>query len=351
MEKLSNYEIMAAIIEDNAAQYQDRIPQLTRDNIEAVGNAILGSSYDGDKNVFINELINKIGLTKLSRCEISNPFEKFRGEEIPYGEALEDIYVDVVKSEDNTKIYDDDAENNPYKIFKPNVKANYHVFDDERNYPVTIYDRKLRLAFKTPNGLDELINAIVAVLNDSRSLDAYIVGKHMLSADKIYGLADQTVEITKSNNDDVEVGAMYNAIRQGIAAMTQPSTKLNAQGATRMCRKDGLSLIVRADYKLLFDNYLKGVYNLSLVDLGVDIIEIDSFDTADHVASLIENSGYKYHEGYRATTAQRNERRDYWNYFGKIRQLQSYSLFKNAMRFVLKDGAVTATGEDEVVEA
>lgn len=330
-----NYTMLKTILGNNQTQYEGRIPELTRQNITAVGNAIL--NYSPAKNDIINTLINKVALTRMQSVKIKNPFAVFKGEAILYGESVEDICVDVISAIDDTQKPSAQTDDDPFKRYAPDVKVCYHVKDDEKVYPVTIDEKRLAKAFRSEDGLQRLTDYIVGVLRKSADLDSYIVGKHMLSLDKQYVNEAQKITITKGG--DTEVQNVYDTLKDLITAMEQPTREFNSLKTMRMCDKNDLVLIIRGDYKNKIDDYLKGVYNLSLIELGVEVIKIDSFDTDDQIAVLMEKDAYRYHEGAQETDAIYNPKRSYWNYFAKIRQLQSLSLFCNAVKISLVDGA------------
>ena len=66
-------------IRDNASQaYQDRVPEATRNNIEAVGEAITDLSDAVVYNEFIGTLANMIYAPELIDKSWSNPLGKFK---------------------------------------------------------------------------------------------------------------------------------------------------------------------------------------------------------------------------------------------------------------------------------
>jgi flagellar motor switch protein FliM len=71
-----NIQILNTIWTNASTNYQDRVPQATRDNITAVGNAIL--NYQAAKNEFLDALVNKIALQLVSSKMAKNKLAKFK---------------------------------------------------------------------------------------------------------------------------------------------------------------------------------------------------------------------------------------------------------------------------------
>jgi hypothetical protein len=100
--------------------YQDRIPVATRDNIVAVGNAIL--EYDPTYNEFSN-LLNKIGMTIVNNALADNVLAQFKGAPLPYGTTVEEIWVEQAKAEGAF----DPTGANPLGRRLSDIKVYYHA--------------------------------------------------------------------------------------------------------------------------------------------------------------------------------------------------------------------------------
>lgn len=307
-----------------STEYQDRIPVAVRDNIAEVGNTIL--SYTPTKNQFLDILVNKIGLTLVSRNEYANRFAPFKGEPINYGDTIEDIYVDLMEAQaynpDNT---------NPFGQVKPNLKVLYHKVDRELQYKVTINDALLRRAFKSAEGVNNLVTSIVDSLYTSKSYDEYIMTKHLLSGD-IYG---KTVYLGADTDPAVLAKNVLTQVRSLISAMGYMSTEYNKLGTNQNTPAEDLYLIIRSDVKLAIDmDVLAGVFNLDKVDINAHIIEVDNYEDATHVFSLIDGRGMRLHDVLDDAETIRNPEGKYTNYYVNHWALQSFSTYRNAVKGV-----------------
>ena len=72
----SNIEYANAIRKEASAQYQERIPQATQENINEVTEAIM--TYPNAKNEFIDVLTNKVSQVKFMNKLFNNPYKFFK---------------------------------------------------------------------------------------------------------------------------------------------------------------------------------------------------------------------------------------------------------------------------------
>lgn len=304
-------------------EYKSRIPQAVQDNITAVGNAIL--EYTPTKNEFLNMLVNKIGLTIVSRIEYANRFSVFKGEPIRYGDTIEDIYVDLVEAQ----AYNPNNEN-PFPQKKPNINTLYHKVDREMQYKVTINDDLLRRAFRSQDGVNNLVTSIIDSLYTSKSYDEYLMTKHLLSGD-IYG---KVVEIPTGTTKEIAQNTL-SIIRSMISAMSYMSTEYNKLNTNQNTSSNDVYLILRSDIRLSIDmDVLAGIFNLDKVSLDAHIIEVDSFEDENHLFSLIDRRGMRIHDALDDAETIRNPEGKYTNYYVNHWALQSFSIYRNAIKGV-----------------
>lgn len=304
--------------------YKSRIPTATQENLSEVANAIL--AYEPAKNEFLTNLFNKIGLTLISKIDFNNPFARYRGARIEYGDTVEDIYVDLQVG------YEYDQTNtDPFGQSKPNVQALYHTINFEMQYKTTINDSLIRRAIRTPNGLTDLVTSCVAALRDSADYDEYICTIKLLSNDSIYGKIVYLGEAT--GNKKTDSTNLLTAIKNVGSSMRFMSKEFNQMKTNQVCSFDRQLLIIDYKYKDSIDlDVLAGVYNLSKADIAQRIIEVEGFiENTGLACVVVDERGFKLNQALVDGGMIYNPQGLYTNHFYNNWEVISWSLYRNAV--------------------
>ena len=89
-----------------------------------------------------------------------------------------------------------------------------------------------------------------------------------------------------ASDADVYAGGLWDALRKyANSKFRQPNSAYNIARKTAI--SPSVDIIMKADDKLLVDNYLKGVYNLNKTDIDANIILIDDFATIANVPNTV----------------------------------------------------------------
>ena len=113
-------DLINAIRTTASTEYQTRIPEATRTNIADVGNAI--TSFEGDKEVFLNTLVGKIITTIVNDKMYTNKLARFNKGNLEFGSTIEEVYTEIISSH----AYNKDAVD-VFAKNKPTVKALYQT--------------------------------------------------------------------------------------------------------------------------------------------------------------------------------------------------------------------------------
>lgn len=185
----NSLDILNSIRSVAGADYQERIPEATRENIATVGNTILQKS--ASLNTFFNELHNRIGRVIVSRMsEMEDIYSVFGNEELPYGDTIQEIFVDIPKAKPFEGAETETPES-MLRVEKGVLHVEYTSIDRKLFYKQTISKAELKEAFLTPEKLDDLIRGLVDAMNTALSYDKYIMftetllthANYILSAD------------------------------------------------------------------------------------------------------------------------------------------------------------------------
>lgn len=311
--------------------YQERIPEATKQNLADIADAIL--SYTPLKNEVLTEVINKIAFTVIRTAEYESIFSRFRGEDIIYGDTIEEIQITVPEGYDPRTVSSD-----PFSKVQPSVKACYHTINAEQQYKQTITDVEFRKAVKSPNGLDSLVNGIIASMTDAMMIDDDLKCLEVLSNTGVYG---QIVYMGAKTNDDAkDAKTLVKAIKQTGSAMKHVSNKWNFLRILKQLPMSRQVLVITSEWKDKIDlDYLAGVYNLNKVEIAQRIIEVDEFIGLENaVACLIDERALMYHKSLQDGGMIYNPQGvPYTNHFLNSWGVFSFSLFANSALFVFAD--------------
>lgn len=303
-----------------------------------------GSTYTATANQFLSALVNKILYQQVSSMEFSNPFKKYDGFPINYGDTIENIFVELPAGYK----FDKDA-TDPFTKRIPSVKSLYATINYELQYETTIQDSLLRRAAVSEYGFMNLIDTILSTLAKSMSFDEYKGTIAMLNNEDLY--ADGFESITQGSDDTETAKIITKKIIDTVSSFQLPMTSNNKAGVLNSCRPEDCLLVIK--YGLLNSinlDYLTGVFNLSKVDLVKNIIPVDGFQVAkpgeedptlvgeDIDFVIIDSRGFDNHVALQDGGMIYNPKGKYTNHFMNLWKIVAFKTFANARAFKLVAG-------------
>jgi hypothetical protein len=327
----SNLTTLNTIWDNASTEYQNRVPQATRDNITAVGNAIL--NYSATKNEFLDALINRISLVLVSSKMAKNKLGQFKAGMIEYGSDIEEIYTSMASAVPFSVAT---AETDVYKRVKPDVKSIFHRVNRQDMYKVTIEEGQIKRAFLSNDGLGKLVSTIVNSLYSGDTYDEYTLYKETIAK---YWQDDKNsktavIDTMKVQDQNTAKAFMRNII-QTSKDMSYMNTNFNAMGVKQFTDLSDQVLILHKNVATYLDtDLLAWVYDGKKFDPNVQVIEVDNFGSlANTQAVLVDRNWFRIFDKLFETRNIYNPQGLYWNYFLHHHQLLSYSLFQQAVRF------------------
>lgn len=319
--------------------------ELPADILDTLGTA-QGDTYQATANQFLSALVNKIVMQSVEDATFENPFKKYDGRPIRFGDTIENIFVEMPKGYK----YDKDA-TDPFTRKNPSVQSLYAVINYEMQYETTIYDSLLRRAALTEYGFMNLIDTILAQLRKSMNIDEYFATIRMLNNADIYANGFET--ITKDADQSKTAAAVAEKIVNVTSAFQHPMTANNKARVMNVTAPSDVLLVIKYDLLNSINlDYLTGVFNLSKVDLIKNIITVDSFQVAtdDEEAEsplvgedidfiIIDTKGFDNHVALEDGGMIYNPKGKYTNHFMNLWKIISYKYFHNARAFKLVTGA------------
>lgn len=312
-----------------------------------------GTSFTAKANQFIEALVNKIVYQKVDRMEFNNPFAKFEGYKVNYGDTIENIFVDLPTG------YTFDKDNtNPFEKFVSNVKTLYASINFEMQYPLTIQDSLLRRAVLREYGLMDLVANLISSLGTRKSIDEYQAVVYMLNNKDIYAGGFEQVDVSAEATEIAKYKAITQKIIDVVTDFALPCKDNNKLGVLNSTPTSRALLVIKQEALNHINlDYLAGVFNLEKVDLIKNIIPVRDFrvikpgDTSvepevdpsavgdDLEFVVLDTAGFDIHPALQDSGMIYNPRGKYTNHFTNDWMIIAYKYYFNARAFKVKYSA------------
>lgn len=326
------------IANDNGKlDYENRIPEATRDNLADIGKALY--EYKPALNEFLNELINKIGLTFVHTKMYSNKLKFLKKGMLNFGDTIEEIFVDIAKAKHYTPVPADNNLCDVWEVNKPKIVSAFHKINREDMYTVTINEEMLKRAFTGYANFDSFIAGIFNSLYKADEYDEFVLFKQLLGETiKNSYLVHVDKPVDKATAESMSIAMRANGLR-----LEYLSREYNQAGvATNTDLRDQI-LILRSDVVPELDvRELSNSFNLSLAQpISGRIIVVDDFGLGNDeiIGAIIDRDFSMIYDTMYRTDSIYNPRHLYWNYFVHHHQIIASSPFSNAIGFTT--GSVT----------
>lgn len=348
------------VIRQNASyEYQQNIPAITSEkDLPAVGEALFG--YPALANQFINALINRIALVRVKSATFNNPFVDLKKGYLDNGETIEEVFTEIAKAREFNV---EKAEQRELKRTIPNVRSAFHTMNWRVQYPVTIQNEDLRMAFLSAEGVTDLIAKIVDAVYRGAEYDEYLLFKYLMikaiAHGKMYPVA---IDMSDIKNSAVEFRSYSNKL-------TFIGTQYNIAGVHVNTDKADQYIFMDSEFNAQFDvNVLASAFNMDKADFMGRLHLVDdwgSFDndrfseivdatdmiepvtaeelaiTAGVKAVLVDKEWFQVYDNLANFTEKYVSSGLYWNYFYNVWKTISSSPFSNAVVFMDEDSVIS----------
>lgn len=305
-------------------EFQSRFDSVTQENFVEVANGLL--NYPVLRNEFCSYLINKIGRTYVNAMISKNPLAFLRGEELPFGAVIEDMFVEIAKS---TTFDPEGKQTLDRKV--PDIKVLYYVKNVDLTYKVSISDKELKKAFFDEGQMGALLERITGSLYQGARHDMFVMTKELIANFDGFTLINMTAF------DDTEATAKANgkAIQGAVMYAGFDSRDYNAAGIMNNVPDGDGILIMRADARINLNmDYLANVFNLSLAELSARTIVVDNFNDRDDILAVYcSRAFFQIHYLYEGIETQRNAEGRFTNYTLVEEAIYAASKFQPAIAF------------------
>ena len=206
----TSVEILNAIRSVAGDDYQSRIPEATRTNIASVGNTIL--SYTPTTNMFLTELLNRIGRVVIKKLDtMPDVYAVFGEERLEFGDTIQKIFIDIPSAH----AFEGTATANPASMLaieKGKIHVEYTKVDRKLYYKTTISVAEIKEAFTNVSALDEFVRGLIEGMARAFSVDKYVMDTHVLAEQCKYvkSMKDQVASANVRVIEVPESVAKYN---------------------------------------------------------------------------------------------------------------------------------------------
>ena len=342
---MTNVNLLNAVRNTMSVDYRDRVPQATKDNIDAISKTLTDPYNPMARNELVPALVNLIVSQSISTEAFRNPLRILNSNAMPYGNGEQEVYVNFAQGyahDANISIEDATA------IYDSYIMALYHKINFNNDYPVTIYFEDLRGAFLDSYGLKNLISAKVESIVSACNWDEFTTAKELIASAKragqIYPVHVDAV------TDQASANALAKQIQSYIDKIQFPNPLYNFAGATSAAKEDTILLFVDPDTKAAMnvDSYASA-YNLDRMIPKAQQVLIDNFNDAEGiVAVLVDKRFFKVREQYRLMVQDNVNRGLRWNSTYTVKEMFSYSLFYPVIVFTTEDVLVSSINATNV---
>lgn len=345
-------ELLNKIREGASTEYQTRVPQATKDNIQEIGRVM--DIYEVQYNEFVNALMHRIGKTMVSTALFTNKLKKFKAGTVLTGQDVEDIFVHAFKQAEGS--YDPEGGMgeggiHPFKRRDyEDTKVYYYRMNRRDKYVCTIYHDDVIRAFNSVTAMGSFITAQFNSMYTGAEFDEWNHMKELLAegikADHFFTYLVPEIGGTNATDDTImsSCKSFIRTVKKAIADVSYPSEKYNSAGVKTKTDKSNLVLFINKDIPPHLDVDLYSlIFGPGYDKLGVEIVELDDFgsDNSGTYALLVDKDFFRVYDVKNQMTQLQNPDGLYTNYWLHIWQILSYRKFATAVRFGTKNITTT----------
>ena len=345
-------DILNTIRANASYEYQSSVPAVTTEHdIPKVGEVLYG--YPALANQFLNALINRIALVKVKSAVFNNAYAELKKGYLEFGETVEEVFVNIAKAREFSA---EKASAREFKRTLPDVRSAFHTMNWRVQYPITIQNEDLRMAFTSIGGVEDLIARIVDAIYTAAEYDEYLLFKYLIIKAVSHG---KMFPVAFDASDMKNAAKKFRGFSNQLTFM---SNKYNADGVTTTTPKNDQYIFMDAQYNAAYDvDVLASAFNMDKATFMGKLKLIDDFTTfdndrfdiiransdmieavtdselalmADVKAVLVDSEWFQVYDNANQFTEQYVASGMYWNYFYNVWKTVSYSPFSNAICFV-----------------
>ena len=331
-------EILNTIRDNASQQYQDRVPEATRNNIEEVGEAITDLNNAVVYNEFINTLANMIYAPMLIKKSWQNPLGKFKKGKKTFGDTVEEVYNNFIKAQ----TYDQTGAGLLTRHL-PDTKVVFHRMNRQDSYVLTDSPEALAKAFKSYEGVAEYLENLFTTIRNSAELDEYVLMRNLFE-EAYNNNAMVVVAVKDPQASEANAKEFIKTIKTVSGDMAFANSNNNAYLTAQSDDNKPIITFSRKDEQvLIIDNptdvtcnidVLASAFNKSIVEFNDTQKEvIDAFPVEGMIGALVDRNFFQVYDDLFTFREFENGLGLYRNHILHVWQTLGYSILCNAVCF------------------
>ena len=308
----TNVEILNQIHANASMEYQNVVPEA----LGMGGNVSnVFAQYPSAKNEFIQALTNQVVGQVIYSKIFSNPLQMFHGGKMEVGQSMEQLFVDMAEVKGFLDMEQDDEVKDLIATSVPDVHALYVSRNYAYKSKVSISDEQLASAFRTSEGLAQLVNQLAGSIVSAiyykefddmkRIILAHAQAKYLARGSKGEMVETQLTNTVLPNGQTAHVKhigtyateegkgkAISEAVRALSGRLRFPSVDYNSAGVLTWSNPEDLVFITTPEIVAKLDvNVLAQAFNVSLAELNVRTVIVDELPEQIAPSSTALGSG------------------------------------------------------------
>lgn len=337
-------DLLNRIRTNASSTYQERIPEATATNIEAVRDAMLSGENVLVANEFMSTLMNMLVKSVVHEKVFNNPLKALKKGKKPLGDTVQEIYTNFLKAE----TYDATGVTLLERKL-PDTKTVYHRMNRKDKYKVTVNRMDLSKAFVSYESLEKYISNIIQSLYNSAELDEFVLTKQLIKA-ALENNAIKVQEVADPCTSEANAKEFIKAVKIVSGDMVFPNSNNNAYLTAQTTDTNPIVTFSRkSEQVLILDNatsvsvnvdVLASLFNMTVAEFNdTKKIVIDAFPDTDVRACLVDEQFFQIFDDLYYVSSFRNEEGLYDNYYLHVWQTLAYSILVNGVVFKAKVSA------------
>ena len=337
-----NLQELLNTIRDNAsADYQARIPEATRTNIEDIRYAMIDDDNIMVANEFMLTLLNKVIKSVVHTKLFTNPLKGLKKGTKPLGDTIEEIYNNFLKGEAF-----DATGANLLKRNLPDTKTVYHRMNYKQKYKITVSREALSKAFASYEALESYITNLINTLYNSAELDEYLNMKQLVKS-AFDNKAIKVVDIADPLTSEANGKEFIKTVKTVSGLMVFPSSDHNSYLTAQTTDKTPIVTFSRKNEQVLIldtatdtsvsVDVLASLFNMTVAEFNdTRKIVIDTFPAVDGYnirGMLVDEAFFQIFDDLFTIASFNNGEGLYTNYILHVWQTLAYSILVNAVAF------------------
>ncbi len=330
--------ILNTIRANSSAQYTERVPLLTRTNLEETGAAIL--SYEPTTNEFLNGLVNRIAFTTVSNRRFKNPLATLKKGMKPFGTDIEDIYTNPVSA----VAYDGSNTSDMLTVTKPDTKTMFYTTNRKDKYRVSISTPQLQKAFTSFNEMEVFIGSVITAMYSGDEMDEYLLMRNLISGAIGEGrVKTYTVDYAADADSSRDLIVLIKTLSSDFTFPSKEFNGYNVANATAITGKtvtpcttwtpkENQVILIRSDVDAVTDvDVLAKAFNMDKTNFLQRKYVVDSFGDPNVLMYLTDENAFKVYDDLYQVRSFDNGSNLTTNYWLHHWQTMSLSLFANGV--------------------